>query len=217
MKKNLFILFAILLASTFTFAQSGKMFITGGIGFNSSSNSSTVGSTTTDVPSSSTFNINAEFHYMVTNQIAVGLGVGYYRDHQYNSTVSDNDLYNTTSLFEFAPSAIYFMKITDHLKYSPKLYVSFGFGTYDMDDYDNDNDVVVTTSTDLTNICIGLEPLSFEYSFNKHFAINMAFGSITYNMLTSSVTESGVEYKDKRSNFDLGLNMGASFGLRFYF
>lgn len=215
MKKNLFILFAILLASTFTFAQSGKMFVTGGLGFNSSSNSSTVGSTTTDIPSSSTFSINAEFHYMVTNQIAVGLGVGYYRDNQYDNTVSNNDLYNTTSLFTIAPSAIYFMKITDHLKYSPKLYLSFGFGTYDMDNYVVNE--VVTTSTDLTNICIGLEPLSFEYGFNKHFAINMAFGSITYNMLTSSVTQSGIEYKDKRNNFDLGLNMGASFGLRFYF
>lgn len=215
MKKNLFILFTILLASTFTFAQSGKMFITGGIGFNSISTSSKVGSSTTDVPSSSTFNINAEFHYMVTKQIAVGLGVGYYRDHQYNNTIDDNELYNTTSLFTFAPSAIYFMKITDHLKYTPKLYVSFGFGNYDEDNYLINN--VVTTTNDLTNICIGLEPLSFEYSFNKHFAINMAFGSITYNMYTSSFTDSGVEYKNKMNNFDLGLNMGASFGLRFYF
>jgi len=215
MKKNLFILFAILLASTLTFAQSGKMFITGGIGFNSSSTSSTVGSTTTDVPSSSTFNINAEFHYMVTNQIAVGLGVGYYRDNQYNRTVADNKLYNTTSLFTFAPSAIYFMKITDHLKYAPKLYVSFGFGTYDADNYVINS--VVTTTNDLTNICIGLEPLSFEYSFNKHFAINMGFGSVTYNMLTSSYTDSSVEHKYKNNNFDLGLNLGASFGLRFYF
>ena len=48
MKKNLIILVAVLLTSTFAFAQSGNMFVTGHLGFNTNSKTNTVGSTSVD-------------------------------------------------------------------------------------------------------------------------------------------------------------------------
>ncbi|MDD4828931.1 MAG: hypothetical protein PHE13_00350, partial [Bacteroidales bacterium] len=79
MKKSLIILVAVLLTSTITFAQSGNMFVTGHLGFNTYSSTNSVAGTSVDVPGGNMFDIMGEFHYKLTDNIAVGIGLDYER------------------------------------------------------------------------------------------------------------------------------------------
>lgn len=135
MKKNLIILVAVLLTSTFAFAQSGKMFVTGQLGFNtwSTTNTDSDGKRS-DTPGNSEFNIMGEFHYKITDNIAVGLGIKYDRTSEFDSKTpapGNINYFDNTSKFSFVPSVIYGIKITDNFKYIPRLYLEFGFGSYD--------------------------------------------------------------------------------------
>lgn len=215
MRKNLIILVAVLLTSTLSFAQSGKMFVTGQLGFNTWSATNTVAGTSTDVPSSNSFNIMGEFHYKITNQIAVGLGINYDRRSSYMGTsVAGLDYYDTRSMFAVTPSAIYGIKITDNFTYIPRLYVSFGFGSLDSEAVVAGQ--IATTTTDLSSIAIGVKPISFEYAINKRFAITMSFGDLYYMIDTQKATIGSTEIKNANKSFNLDVNYGAAFGLRLY-
>lgn len=219
MKKNLIILVAVLLTSTFTFAQSGKMFVTGHLGFNNLSSTNTVASTSTDVPGSNAFDIMAEFHYKITNNIAVGLGLDYETASYYdNKTPSGTEYFDSESMFSIVPSAIYGIKITDNFKYIPRLYVAFGFGSRNNDEPDapaNPN-TIKTTTTDLSSFTVGIKPLSFEYGINDRFALTMSFGDLYYRTYTEKATIANIEYKNTDKEFNLDANYGASFGIRIY-
>lgn len=215
MKKNLIILVAVLLTSTFAFAQSGNMFVTGHLGFKTNSSSTSAAGTTVDIPGGNSFDIMAEFHYKVTKNIAVGLGLDYERASSFAGYTPQNaECYNTSSMFSIVPSVIYGIKITDNFKYIPRLYVSIGFGGVDRE---NPNaDPIVTNTTDMTNFYIGIKPLSFEYGINKRLAITMSFGDLYYGMDTETYTLGTVEVKDTYKGFNLNANYGASFGIRIY-
>ncbi|MDD2191683.1 MAG: outer membrane beta-barrel protein [Bacteroidales bacterium] len=215
MKKNLIILVAVLLTSTLSFAQSGKMFVTGQLGFNTNSATNTFAGTSVDVPASNTFDIMAEFHYKVTNEIAVGLGVNYNRSSSYDgTTLAGKDYFDTRSMFSIVPSAIYGVKITENFTYIPRLYIDFGFGSYD-----NESDIlgqIATNTSDLSSIAIGVRPLSFEYGINKRLAITMSFGDIHYRIDTEKGTIGGTAFETANKSFALDANYGAAFGLRLY-
>lgn len=215
MKKNLIILVAVLLTSTFTFAQSGKMFVTGHLGFNNLSSTNTVASTSTDVPGSSAFDIMAEFHYKITNNIAVGLGLDYERFSNYDGiTLNGTEYFDSHSMFSIVPSAIYGIKITDNFKYIPRLYVAFGFGSRNNEEPEVlGSNTIKTTTNNLSSFAIGLKPLSFEYGINERFAITMSFGDLYYKTNTEKFPNNN-ENVDKEFNLDA--NYGASFGLRIY-
>ncbi len=215
MKKNLIILVAVLLTSTFAFAQSGNMFVTGHLGFNTNSSSTSAAGTTVDVPGGNSFDILAEFHYKITNNIAVGLGLDYERASNFAGYTPQNaECYNTSSMFSIVPSVIYGIKITDNFKYIPRLYVSIGFGGADSES--TNADPIVTNTTDMTSFAIGVRPLSFEYGVNRRFALTMSFGDLYYGINTDTYNIGTVEVKDTYKGFHLDANYGASFGIRIY-
>ena len=91
------------------------MFVTGHLGFNTYSSSNSVGGTSVDVPGGNSFDILAEFHYKVTKNIAVGLGLDYERSSAFCGYTPQNaECYNTSSMFSIVPSAIYEIKTIDH-------------------------------------------------------------------------------------------------------
>lgn len=219
MKKNLIILVAVLLTSTFAFAQSGNMFVTGNLGFKTNSKTNTVGSTSVDVPGGNSFDIMAEFHYKLTKNIAVGLGLDYESSTSYVSTTPNGtDYFDSESMFSIVPSVIYGIKITDNFKYIPRLYVAIGFGSRDEEQPDlplNPN-TIETFTTDLSSFSIGVKPLSFEYGINNRFAITMSFGDLYYRTYTEKATVANTEVKSTDKAFNLDANYGASFGIRIY-
>lgn len=215
MKKSLIILVAVLLTSTITFAQSGKMFVTGHLGFNTYSSTNSVAGASVDVPGGNMFDIMGEFHYKVTDNIAVGIGLDYERYSSFvGYTPQDAECYDTRSMFSIVPSAIYGIKITDNFKYIPRLYVAFGFGSLDQES--DLADPIVTTTTDLSSFSIGIKPLSFEYGINDRFAITMSFGDLYYRIDTEKSTIGNNEVKLNDKEFNFNANYGASFGIRIY-
>ncbi len=191
------------------------MFVTGQLGFNSWSATNTLAGTSVDVPASNTFDIMAEFHYKITNEIALGLGVNYNRSSEYDgTTLAGVNYYDTRSMFSIVPSAIYGIRITDNFKYIPRLYLAFGFGSFD-------NESVLagqisTSTNDLSTITIGVKPLSFEYGINKRLAITMSFGDLYYRVENEKGTIGGVAFERADRSFVLDANYGAAFGLRLY-
>ena len=156
-----------------------------------------------------------EFHYKITDQIAVGLGINYNRNSSYDgTTLAGKDYFDTRSMFSFVPSAIYGVKITENFTYIPRLYLAFGFGSYD--DESIVAGQVTSTSNDLSSIAFGVKPLSFEYRINTKFAITMSFGDLYYRMDTEKGTIGGIEVKSVDKKFSLEANYGAAFGLRLY-
>ncbi|MBP1645087.1 MAG: hypothetical protein H6Q16_662 [Bacteroidetes bacterium] len=218
MKKNLIILVAVLLTSTFAFAQSGNMFVTGHLGFNTNSSTNSVGSTSVDIPGGNTFDIMAEFHYKITKNIAVGLGLDYERYSSFvGTTPGGTDYFNSESMFSIVPSAIYGIKITDNFKYIPRLYLAIGFGSIDEESPAVlDPNKIETFTTDLSSFTIGVKPLSFEYGINNRFAITMSFGDLYYRTYTEKATIANIESKATNKGFNLDANYGASFGIRIY-
>src|SRR5574344_505877 len=215
MKKNVIILAAMVLASTFAFAQSkGNMFVGGTLGFNSLGGSQKVTaantSVQTDYQSKTDFNIMGSFHYMITDNLAIGLGLGYSMDKTPRTLLADNGAI-TNSMFNIAPSVIYFQRLGDNFSWDPEAQIGLGFGS-------SENKVTttvggatttVTTTVDRFGFGIVIKPLSFQYSVNKHIAINASFGSIYYNMYKLGDSDN----YDKTNTFGLGLNAGAEFTL----
>lgn len=227
MKKNLIILVAVLLTSTFAFAQSGNMFVTGHLGFKTYSDTKSytypanfpVNDTSYNVPGGNSFDIMAEFHYKLTSNIAVGLGLDYERSSSYvNTTPNGTEYFNSESMFSIVPSVIYGIKITDNFKYIPRLYVAIGFGSRDNEVPNSINpNKIETFTTDLSSFSIGIKPLSFEYGINNRLAITMSFGDLSYNMYTAKSTSlANIETKTTNKSFNLDANYGASFGIRIY-
>ncbi|MFA7082235.1 MAG: hypothetical protein WC135_06450 [Bacteroidales bacterium] len=151
----------------------------------------------------------------ITKQIAVGMGINYNRGSSYMGTSAAGlDYYDTRSMFAVTPSAIYGIKITDNFTYIPRLYISFGFGSLDSESVVAGQ--IATTTEDLSNIAIGVKPISFEYAINKRFAITMSFGDLYYMINTQKATIGGTEVKVADKSFNLNANYGATFGLRLY-
>lgn len=223
MKKNLILIVAVLLTSTFAFAQSGKMFVTGTLGYNNINNSSTYKTnnvtTTVDEPTSSDFNIFGQFHYMVTDNIAVGLGLGYDQSRAWYRVVNNTNLNNYSSMFHIVPSVIYFINITDNFKYAPELFLDFGFGSLTHERWDGLNNAIVNEKDDQSLFGIALMPLSFNYNFNKNIALTFSLGEISYNMYkrTDDFNEPLTTIERKTNTFNIALNTGFRVGFRYFF
>jgi len=228
MKKTLVILAAMVLASTVSFAQSkGDMFVGGQLGFKNVGVSDKVTSkgtsVTTDYPSTTNFNFGGSFHYMITDNLAIGLGIGYnytkvpdastYNNIvEYFTSAKAKDFYNSTSLFNIAPSLIYFKSIGNNFSWAPELQIGLGFGSNEAHSVDIKGNTV-TVSQDVFAFGIEISPLSFQYSINKHIAVNAAFGTISYGMYKVGDSDNNT----KTNTFNLGLNPDATFTLRYFF
>lgn len=78
MKKNLLLLAIVVSCFTMAQAQVGPgLFLGGGLGIGTSSSEVTLGSTTVDGPKGTTFTISPAIGYFLTENVAVGVRVGY--------------------------------------------------------------------------------------------------------------------------------------------
>lgn len=223
MKKNLIILVAVLLTSTFTFAQSGKMFVTGNLGYNSSSSSTETRfnniTTNVDIPASSSFGLGLQGHYMITDNLAVGLGINYNSTKSYSNTISNNKLYNYTSLFEIAPSLIYFIDLSDKFKFAPEFTFGFGFGTNTHDTWDVVGAKIEKEVDDVSYFGLALMPLNFNYNINDNIALSFGFGQIGWSTYTrtNNFNIPNTEQDITNNYFTLSLNNSFRIGLRYFF
>ncbi|MDD2531032.1 MAG: hypothetical protein PHN41_07350 [Bacteroidales bacterium] len=223
MKKNLIILVAVLLTSTFAFAQSGKMFVTGNLDFNTNNTTRTtvLNSTTTEtiLRDGSNFGINASFHYKVIDNLAVGLGLGYNTTRVWTGTFNNKEVNDYTNLFNITPSAIYFIEINDKFQFTPELFFNIGFGGANYQFYNVANDNVEDFTASTFGFGVGIIPLSFNYNMNDNLALAFSLGEISYSNQKTSIDEPAPFASNESVNggFNLQLNSGFRIGLRYFF
>lgn len=172
MKTIKVLLLAVLsLAATTTFAQEGKWWFDGNLGFNSSK------SETNNVElGSSSFDINVSGNYMIADEWSLGLGLGY------NTTSTDwmKDYANKSNMFNITLQGYYFKPLMGRLVWAPRAYFTYGMGTYTHEAVTGD----VDGDLSLMRLCV--EPLSFKYVAGEHLAFTFAFNVADVYFQTTS-------------------------------
>lgn len=145
------------------------------------------------------FLIAPSINYMISDNWALGLGLGY----EYNKTEEEG--YETKdNLFFFQPQATYVCNIAGNFYYTPKVFVKIGFGT---EDFGGPEDI------DLFQIGGGVSPLSFEFRPAPRVGISFSAGNLSF--MHSQAKLAGE--KAKADNFNFSFNTDFKFGFNYYF
>lgn len=210
MKKLLLSLIAVSALAFTTQAQTekGNFMLGGNVGFNTSKND---GAPKTDI----NFNVVPSIGYFITNNFAVGTGVGYQFDKSYNTTtVNGVTTGNSTkvSAFVVSPFARYYKGINEQFKFFGQLSVPMSFGNTKAGDANGDNFVKVSKDN---NVGVALSP-GFAFFPSKKFGIEFSVKGISYNDQTNK------DANDNKIGGNKDFNIGANFfnpniGVQFFF
>lgn len=222
MKRFIAILAALALTGAIM-AQQGKIFVTGSLDFNSNSSSikSTINnvSTTLDIPASPSFIIGLQGHYMITDNLAVGLGIGFYNAKNYSYTISNNDLFDYTSLLDVVPSVIYFIDISEKFKFAPEIAIGFGFGNITNEYWDAIESEIEDETNDISYLGLALMPLNFNYNINDNLSLSFGFGNISWSrsLETDNFSIPNTERNITNNDINISFNNNFRIGLRYFF
>ena len=207
---KVFLAAVLMMATTATCAQQGKMFFGGDLNFSlngGETQTHIINNHKTDAPDITNFGIDVSGNYFVTNNLAIGLGLGYtYYKCDNNSGYDPN-----YGVFSVVPQLHYVTRLTDRISWTPGLYLAFGFGSAD--------DYYVTNNGEQKSNYFGfrgeIRPLSFDFHATRNIAINFTAGSLYYNMTKWSGDNESDNYVSDHT-FGLSLNNGFTFGFRYY-
>lgn len=188
MKKLLLSMVAVAAFAFTTQAQTekGKVLLGGNVGFNTSKAG---GADKADV----NFKIVPTVGYFVSDNFAIGTGVGY----NYNKQVSDNYL---NQAFEVSPFGRYYVDLNEQFKFFGQLAVPMAFGNNKyVDDQGNAGDKLATT----TNIGVNLAP-GLAFYPTKNVGIEISLDGFGYNhyAVESELTGNKVESNSFGFNAD---------------
>ena len=185
----------------------GSMYVSGSVSVSGGNVTSLSGGTSVKTPGVFELGVSPQFGYFVADNWEIHLGVGY----SYLKEPSFGDDGSTkASLWSLSPGVSYYACIVDgRLYYTPGLDVSVGFGGAK---YSSGS--VKEPLYDSREVSLTLYLLSFEYRPSEHFGISFRAGSAGY---TYRVTDNGSGTSVKSGSYSLGLNLGASLGLRWWF
>lgn len=195
------------MGSTAAYAQyQGNMYISGSIGMSGNSSRHISGNTTVKSPGGFQMSITPQFGYFVMDNLEVHLGLSY----GFTKSVMDDNTFVNTSIFSIIPGVNYYLGIVEgKFYYTPGLDLAIGFGGVS-----GKSGTVKQKLGGVTDFAISLSLLSFEYRPLDHFGISFRAGDMTYNFMQMKYTDNS---KTNTSSFDLGLNLSASIGFRYYF
>jgi hypothetical protein len=220
--KKVFLFVALSAFATLGFSQS-KWMVEGNISFGTQSGdySQTIAgtSTTTQIPSSLGFGIGVDAAYLITDNLAVGLGIGFGLDKTTDESVANTTIVDKQNVFIIRPQVHYFLSLNDKFVYAPALYVEFGFGGI------SQKVTTLGTSTeqtgDLSGFGVALSPLSFDFHLTDNIALHLAAGTIGFSSSKFSNEQSfgGVAVKNEQSNsnFDIKLNPSNNLGFILFY
>ncbi|MEQ7800484.1 outer membrane beta-barrel protein [Pedobacter sp. ASV1-7] len=179
--------------------EKGKILLGGGVGFNSTK---VEGKSKSDI----NFNILPSVGYFVSDNIAIGTGVGY----DYDKQVSKGLL---SQAFEVAPFGRYYVGLSDQFKFFGQLSVPMSFGNYkDVNDVTGDVGDKLGTST---KIGVQLAP-GFAFYPTKRIGIEVSVDGLGYHNLSLKDEATGV----KSTSDTFGLNastVAPRLGVMFHF
>lgn len=182
----------------------GRTFITGSVGYSNDDNSNEY--------SVKSFNIKPTFGYFVTNDIAVGLGIGY--ENSKVTSVSSYNLGNQVILVTYENKADAFFinpMVRKYWNIGDKLYL---FGQFDINFSKGTSESYFTGSTpskvDIKTLGFNVKP-GLDYFLNKNWTLEATIGNLGY----TTVKRDDVKSKEK---FDLGVSFSnINFGLKYIF
>jgi outer membrane protein len=147
--------------------------------------------------------------YFVTNNIAVGTGIGY----TYSKTpVASN--FGQTEAILVSPFARHYTNLSDQFKFFGQLSVPLAFGTVKSVEADGDTGSKTGSST---SVGVALSP-GFAYFPTKKVGIEFAFRGISYNNTTVKDNNDNDIKGAGREDFAIGTSFFTpQIGVQFYF
>jgi len=206
MKKLVLSLIAVTALAFSTQAQTekGNYIIGGNVELNSGKNDG--------APKSNiNFSIVPSVGYFVTDNLAIGTGVGY-QFNKYYSILSANTFSSTKQqAFIVSPFARYYKGINEQFKFFGQLSVPMSFGNTKVGDVDGNNYVKVSKDN---NVGVALSP-GFAFFPSKKFGIEFSVNGISYN--DYSRKDGNDNDNGGSKNFNIGANFFApKIGVQFY-
>jgi outer membrane protein W len=176
MKKLLLSMVAVAALAFTTQAQTekGNFMLGGNVGF---STSKTDGAAKSDV----SFSIVPSVGYFVSDNFAVGTGVGY----TYDKQVSKNNL---NQAFEVSPFGRYYVNLSDQFKFFGQLSVPMAFGNIKV--VDNQGNVADNKLASTTSIGVNVAP-GFAFYPTKRIGIEFSVNGLEYNYFKAKNEVSG--------------------------
>jgi hypothetical protein len=208
MKKNLLFLFLLIMAAGAAKAQVGKGFKYAGGSFNynydergyTNTYTYTQGSTIYVNNHITSFQVNPDFGFFLSDKWAIGIQPGYARSSgtetsYFTSTVTDVPSYTYAHKYHSDAVSLgvhfrYYWMLNDKIGIFPQ----FGATTaHDLKEFKSGS------------LSVGGNPNIVFFATPK-LAINLGFGNLLYNY----------DYQTKTSNFNVGLNTNINFGINYY-
>lgn len=207
MKKLLLSLIAVSALAFTTQAQTekGKFMLGGNVEFDSNKPN---GASKTNT----SFNIVPSAGYFVTDNFAIGTGIGFESSKFHTNAVGTVAGFTTkTQAFVVAPFARYYKGINESFKFFGQLSVPMAFGNNKVGDNDGNN--YVKTSK-YNNVGVALSP-GFAFFPSKKFGIEFSVQGISYNDNTNKDNDGNKIGGNKE--FNIGANFFApKIGVQFY-
>jgi hypothetical protein len=209
MKKLLLSLIAVSALAFTTQAQTekGKFMLGGNVEFNSNKVDGANKANTT-------FDIVPSVGYFVTDNFAIGTGVGFETSKIHTSTTVAGNTIGATrkdQAFVVAPFARYYKGITEQFKFFGQLSVPMSFGNTKVGDVDGNNYAKVSK---YTNVGVALSP-GFAFFPSKKFGIEFSVEGISYN--DNKLKDNNGDKIGGNKEFNVGANFFAPrLGVQFY-
>ena len=206
MKKLVLSLIAVTALAFSTQAQTekGNYIIGGNVELNSGKNDG--------APKSNiNFSIVPSVGYFVTDNLAIGTGVGYQFNKYYSIQPANTFSSTKQQAFVVSPFARYYKGINEQFKFFGQLSVPMSFGNTKVGDVDGNNYVKVSKDN---NVGVALSP-GFAFFPSKKFGIEFSVNGISYN--DYSRKDGNDNDNGGSKNFNIGANFFApKIGVQFY-
>jgi hypothetical protein len=212
MKTKLFLLGIMILAlSSGSIAQpaAGKGFVGGSFSISASNNKQKSGSTTTENWKSTNFSIGPRAGFFLSDNLAVGAGVGFSRSSTtYPNYLMNNDRVVRSSNFSLSPFARYYFGI-DNVGFFAEANSSLGYGRSKV--------TLGNTTTEgpkTSSFSMGIAP-GFYFYVNENLSLDTRFGFLGFSR---SQSKNNDDNKNITNGFSMDFSPNALyFGLLFHF
>ncbi len=221
MKKIAFIVLAGAMSLSQLNAQveQGTIIIGGALGINSSSSTFTFGDEDpVDGPKYSSLSITPYGMYCLSDNFAVGLGIGYGSNTvtTMGGAAADVELNDKETSFSFQPMVRYYFVNEDRFMIYAGLGVAIGMGTYTDEyvDFDEDfNEIVSSEESKISTMSVGVGP-GASIMLGEKLTFDMSFGSIGYSSykMTDDGADAGTSDDSEYKEGGFGINWANGFG-----
>jgi hypothetical protein len=193
----------------------GLMYLGGSIGFSGVGEKHEDSQGSEDGPKFTQFNILPEFGYVLNDNLAVALGVGY-RNFTYKRTETgffnneEFDLKDKDGIFLIEPMLKWYKQINNRLYCMPSFGVNLGFGNSSMQslEYNQDFTALEVVTDEYKEFIWGLSIRpALKYFVAEQFALSFAYGNLYYGSNTSTSKEDdSMKWTTNSYGIDLSLN-----------